>query len=204
MLQTEGAAARHLHRTLTLVVLVLFGFLQLGSSLVLVSAAVGHEREGILHRQPRTVIGLVIVGFLGFVEVVRFRRVSPPGIEAHFIEVREVFPVDVACLRVERVIGKHALVTRPRVERQQRSNLLQFLIGLRPRAEACPDADHQVGIVLVHVFHHLLRTLQARLQSLGFVFGSHLLQVVRQVFLPSGVADLVYIIRIHEAHGVPV
>ena len=73
MLQTEGAAARHLHRTLTLVVLVLFGFLQLGSSLVLVSAAVGHEREGILHRQPRTVIGLVIVGFLGFVEVVRFR-----------------------------------------------------------------------------------------------------------------------------------
>ena len=169
-----------------------------------VDAAVGHEWEGVLHREPRAVVGLVVVGLLGFVEVVGLGGVGPPGIEAHVVEVREVLPVDVACLGIEGIVGQHALLARPRVEGQQGAYLLQFAVGLRPRAEAGPDGNHQVGIVLVDVLHHLLRTLQTGLQALGLVFGCHLLQVVGQVFLPGGVAHFINVIGILEAHGIPV
>ena len=118
--------------------------------------------------------------------------------------MREILPIDVASLGVEGVVGQHTLVARPCVEGQQGTNLLQFLVGFRPRAEASPDADHQVGIVLVHILHHFLRTLQARLQTFSLIFGGHLLQVVGQVFLPSRVAYFINVIRILEAHGIPV
>ncbi len=189
VLDAEAAAARHLQRAFPVA---------LHRTLVLIDALVVEQGEGILHAEPRSVVGLpVLVAHL--LEMVGFGRVGPPGVQPHPIEVGEVFPVEVARLGVEDIVGLHTGVAGPRVKRQQGVHLLQFLVLFRPRTEVGPNGDHQVGIVLVDVLHHFLGTLQSRL-----ALRLHVPHVAGQILIVGRVTHLVDVVGILKLHRVPV
>ena len=195
VLDAERSRTRHLQLSLGVA---------LRGTLVLVDAAVVNQREGILHAAPRAVVGHVVRITLPL-EVVGFGRIGPPRIEAHAVEVGEIFPVDVARLGVEHVIDQHATVAGPGVERKEGTQLVEFLVLPGPGSEVGPEGDHQVGILPVHVVHHLLRRGQARgalclrLGNLGIG-----ILVVGKVTHLLRVANLVEVMGVLELHGVPV
>ena len=131
--------------------------------------------------------------------MVRLRRIRPPGIEAHLVEMSKILPVEVACLWIEDIVWHHATVSWPGFERKERIHLLQFTILICPGTETCPDGNHQMGIVLVNILHHFLRTLQTRLS-----LCLHLLHIGRKILGIGWVAHLIYIIWILEFHRIPV
>ena len=131
--------------------------------------------------------------------MVWLRRIGPPGIEAHLVEMSKILPVEVASLRIEDIVWHHATVSWPRFKRKEGIHLLQFTILLCPRTETCPDGNHQMSIVLVNILHHLLRTLQAR-----FALCLHLLHIGRKILGKGRVAHLINIIWVLELHRIPV
>ena len=169
---------------------------------MLVDAFVGHQRKGIVHGAERTVGRHQVEVAVLDVEVVGLRGVGPPGIHSHVVHRTQVAPVQVAGLRIERIVGSRSRMERPGIERQQGIHGLQFLVLVRPGAEAGPDGYHQVSMVLVNVIHHLLRALDARF----FVQQRFIVGVVAfgDVLHPVLVAHLVDVAGIHELHGIPV
>ena len=194
MLDAERSRTRHLQLSLGVT---------FRGTLVLVDAAVVNQREGILHAAPRAVVGHVVRIALPL-EVVGFGRIGPPGIEAHAVEVGEILPVDVARLGVEHVIDEHTSVARPGVERKEGTQLVELLVLPGPRSEVGPKGDHQVGILPMHVVHHLLWRGQARgtlcLRLGNLDIG---ILVVGQVTHLLGVAYLVEVMWVLELHRVP-
>ena len=118
----------------------------------------------------------MIVLITRLLKMVWLRRIGPPGIESHLIEMSKIFPIEVASLRIEDIVWHHATVSWPGIERKERIHLLQLTILLGPRTETCPDGNHQMGIVLVNILHHFLRTLQTRLFPC-----LHLLHICRKI-----------------------
>ena len=131
--------------------------------------------------------------------MVRLRRIGPPGIEAHLVEMSKILPVEVASLRIEDIVWHHATVSWPRFKRKEGIHLFQFTILICPRTETCPDGNHQMGIILVNILHHFLRTLQTRLS-----LCLHLLHICRKILGKGWVSHLIYIIWILELHRIPV
>ena len=131
--------------------------------------------------------------------MVWLRRIGPPGIKAHLVEMSKILPVEVASLRIEDIVWHHATVSWPRFKRKEGIHLLQFTILLCPRTETCPDGNHQMGIVLMNILHHLFRTLQT-----GFSLYLHLLHIGRKILGIGWVAHLIYIVWVLELHRIPV
>ena len=82
---------------------------------------------------------------------------------------------------------------------QQGIHLVEFLELVGPGAEAGPYGNHEVGVVLVYVFHHLFWAFEA-----GFRIAGILVFAVRQVAQGFRIVHLVDVARVHEFHGVPV
>ena len=104
--------------------------------------------------------------------------VHPPAVHAHPVELREVFPVDVACLFRVAVIHTHArgivgprrplwqARLRPCVEMEQQLLVGKFLVGLGVGAKGGPDAQFQVGSLAVHLVNHALGVTEVGVDEL--------------------------------------
>ena len=169
-------------------------------ALVLIHALVRDEREGVVNAAEAAQVGLgVEVGVL-YVEVVRLGGVEPPGVHAEVEDVAlHLGPVEVARCGVERVVGLHAGLARPRLEVVECAYAVHLVVHIRPRAERGPHRNHYVCVLLVYVVNHLLGAFNARFGLQGLrVFAlwqeAHVLRV----------ANLVDIARVLELHRVPV
>ena len=134
-----------------------------------IDAAHRLQREGVTLRTPGAAIHTVGIVALAGIEEVGVGRVHPPGIGAVVVEGLQVFPVDGTGLGVEGVVD---LYTRrilhhrrpdvgdaalgPGLEGHQQSFLAELAELLGLWTEAGPDANHKMGVLLVHMVYHLL------------------------------------------------
>ena len=138
-------------------------------ALSLIHSAYGLQWEGIAQRAPCAIgASLVVVVGLFRIEEVWVGGVHPPSVGALVEEIPQILPVDVACLGRESIIDTHARrivhawrpegqsALWPCLEVEEQSLLVELSVCLRLWSEACPDAYHEVGVLLVHVAYHPL------------------------------------------------
>src|SRR5574344_303659 len=194
VLNAEGTTTCHLHRAL---VIVLHG------TLMFIDSLVGHQGESILDTSPCSIISHTVI-ITGFLEMIGFRRICPPSIKSHLIEIGEIMPIDVTCLWIKRIVWQYASLLRPCIKRQQSIDFLQLLIGFCPGTEIGPYTNHEMCIVLMHIIYHGLRGLYTRRLTCCYIVGCHFLHIIRQVLCPCRITYLIDIVRIHKTHGIPV
>ncbi len=67
----------------------------------------------------------------------------------------KIFPIYVAGLGIEGIVGTHATVAGPGLEGKECSDFLQLAVLVGPGSEIRPDGNHKLGIVVVDVADHL-------------------------------------------------
>ena len=126
-------------------------------------------------------------------------RIGPPSVKSHIVKIREILPVDVTSFRIEHIVWHYATIFRPCIKRHEGIDLLEFPILTSPWTKVRPNGNHQVGIVLVDIFHHLFWTLQSRL-----TLRLHAPHILRKIFVVGRIAHFINIVRILEFHRIPV
>ena len=161
-------------------------------TLCLIDAANGGQRERVTLRTPRAAIHLMVIVALLRIKEIGIGRVHPPRIRTIVVQRLQVLPVDGASLRMEGIVHLHTrrifhdgwpyvrdATLGPRLERHQQTLRVQFAELLGHGSEAGPDADHEVGMLLVYVLNHLLTVGKILRQEVHRVP-----QVVRAPVLP--------------------
>ena len=131
--------------------------------------------------------------------MIRFSRIGPPSIHSHIIHRCKILPIEITCLFIKRIVRSCTRISRPRIKRNQSVHLFQFLILVGPWSETGPNRNHQMSILLVHIIYHFLRAFDAR-----FFCQFFRLFAIRHILHPFFITNLIYIIGIHELHGIPV
>ena len=110
---------------------------------------------------------MVVVG-LCRVEEIWVSGVHPPSVSPLVEQRFQVLPIDVAGLRRECVIHTHSRrivhpwrpesqsALRPGLEVEKQAFLVELTVGFGLWSETGPDADHEVGVLLVHLINHPL------------------------------------------------